>query len=73
MIDTKELLEKGIEIENKEFIPGEVIYSDSKKGLFIKTKEGIIEILEIQGENAKKMNISDYLLGNKVETGEIFK
>ena len=43
---------------------GEIIIQDSKKGLFIKAKDGIIEVLEIQGENAKKMPISDFLRGN---------
>ena len=43
---------------------GEIIIQDSKKGLFIKAKNGIIEVLEIQGENAKKMPISDFLRGN---------
>lgn len=71
--NTTNLKNRKIEIENKEFIPGEVVYSDEKKGLFINTKDGIIEVLEIQGENAKKMQINDYLRGNSIETGEIFK
>lgn len=71
--DTVNLAHRKIEIENKEFIPGEVVYSDTKKGLFINTKDGIIEVLEIQGENAKKMQINDYLRGNSIEIGEIFK
>ena len=36
---------------------------------FIKTVDGIISVLEIQGENAKKMNIKDFLRGNKIENG----
>ena len=43
---------------------GEIIIQDPKKGLFIKAKDGIIEVLEIQGENSKKMPISDFLRGN---------
>ena len=50
--------------------PGTVIVSDNKKGLYIKTKDGAISVLEIQGENAKKMNIFDFLRGNKIEIGE---
>ncbi len=52
--------------------PGTVILSDAKKGLQIKTKDGAITILEIQGENAKKMSISEFLRGNKVQVGEKF-
>lgn len=51
---------------------GTIILSDSKKGLQIKTKDGAITILEIQGENAKKMSISEFLRGNKIEVGEKF-
>ena len=40
---------------------GTVLVSDAKDGLFIKTKNGILEVIEIQGENAKRMNIKDYL------------
>ena len=52
---------------------GTVLYSNPKDGLFIKGKEGIISVIEIQGENAKKMNIKDYLLGNQVVAGSKFE
>ena len=45
----------------------------TKDGLFIKTKSGIISVLEIQGENSKKMNIFDFLRGNKIELFEVLK
>ena len=45
---------------------GEIILADSKKGLYIKAKDGIISVLEIQGENAKKMPIADFLRGTKL-------
>ena len=57
--------------ENEE--NGEVLLADSKKGLFIKSKDGIISVLEIQGENAKRMQIQDFLRGNMIERGEIFE
>ena len=53
--------------------PGTVLFSEPKKVLYIKAKEGIIKVLEIQGENAKKMNIGDFLRGNKVEAGTMFE
>jgi methionyl-tRNA formyltransferase len=45
---------------------GTVIEADCKKGLFIKAKDGIIKVLEIQGENAKRMPALDFLRGNKI-------
>ena len=68
--ELKELVEIE-KIQDKE--NGTIIVSDSKKGLYIKTKEGIIKVLEIQGENSKKMPIEDYLRGNKIEVGKILK
>lgn len=52
--------------------PGTVLLANEKKGLFIKTTDGVLSVLEIQGENAKRMNVSDFLRGNKIEIGEIF-
>ena len=50
--------------------PGEIIISDTKQGLYIKAKEGIVKVIEIQGENSKRMNVEDYLRGNKISVGE---
>lgn len=58
-------------VEDKE--EGTIIYSDSKDGLYIKAKNGIIKVLEIQGENAKRMNIQDFLRGNKIDVGQKFE
>lgn len=45
---------------------GEIILENEKQGLFIKAKDGIISVLEIQGPNGKKMPIKDFLRGNKI-------
>ena len=52
---------------------GTVLFSDDKNGLFIKANEGILQILEIQGENSKRMSINDFLRGNKIDVGSIFE
>ncbi len=52
---------------------GEVILSNEKIGLFVKANNGIISVIEIQGENAKKMNIFEFLRGNKISFGEKFE
>ena len=48
---------------------GTVIKADSKDGLYIKAKDGIIKVIENQGENAKRMNVQDYLRGINIEVG----
>ena len=53
--------------------PGTVLVSDYKSGLVIATKDGAVSVLEIQGENSKRMGISDYLRGNKILVDEKFK
>ena len=53
--------------------PGTVLVSDSKAGVVIATKDGAVSVLEIQGENSKRMGISDYLRGNKILVDEKFK
>ena len=55
--------------DNSKAENGTVIKADSKDGLYIKAKDGIIKILEIQGENARRMNIQEFLRGNNIESG----
>ena len=67
-VDILPLPTKDSNIDN-----GTVIKADSKDGLFIKAEEGIIQVLEIQGENAKRMNAQDFLRGNNIESGAKFE
>lgn len=60
-----------LEYENENC--GTVLFAHEKKGLFIKADNGIISVLEIQGENAKRMNIGDFLRGNNIAIGEKFE
>lgn len=60
-------------LEKQSLKNGTVIMSDSKQGLQIKAKDGIINVIEIQGENARKMSICDYLRGNSIEVGKVFE
>ena len=70
-IEFPELEEYSYKMKNIE--PGTVLFSDAKKGLYIKAKEGILKVLELQGENAKKMTANEFLRGNKIEAGNIFE
>ena len=55
------------------FRNGTVLVSDQRDGLFIKTKKEILSVLEIQGENAKRMSINDFLRGNQIDEFQIFE
>lgn len=73
-----ELLEKFQELEEYKYHlnkmqAGTVLFSDDKKGLFIKANDGILQVLEIQGENSKRMVVGDFLRGNPVKIGKIFE
>ena len=57
----------------KEVMPGAVLFSDSKKGLYIKGKDGIIKVIELQAENAKRMNVLEFLRGNQIIAGSLFE
>ena len=58
--------------ETEKIEPGTIISAD-KQGLWIKAKEGIIEVIEIQAENARKMPIAEFLRGTHLEKGMQFK
>lgn len=62
-----------VEANSEDTKNGTVLKSDSKDGLYIKAKDGVIKVLEIQGENAKRMNVQDFLRGNQIEVGSIFE
>lgn len=53
--------------------PGTVLFSDAKQGLWIKANGGVLKVLELQAENAKKMNTQDFLRGNALTAGSVLK
>ena len=56
-----------------EIDPGTVLYVDKKEALYIMAKDGILKILEMQGENAKRMPAPEFLRGNKIEVVDKFE
>lgn len=62
----------GLTEDMEKLANGVVVLSDSKDGLYIKTKNGILKVLEIQGENARRMPITDFLRGNTIKEFEAF-
>lgn len=45
---------------------GDILLANDKQGLFFKAMDGVIEVLEMQAENSKKMSAKDFLRGNKL-------
>lgn len=78
ILDENELMEifpelKEYSYKMKELMPGTVLFSDDKKGLFIKGQDGIISAKEVQAENSKRMNVNDFLRGNNIDAGNLFE
>ena len=53
-------------IDTKNVELGEVILANDKQGLFLKAKDAVIEVIEMQAEGSKKMNAKDFLRGNRL-------
>ena len=62
-----------IDAKKEKLNNGTVLVSNPKDGLLIKAKDGVIKVIEIQGENAKKMPTSDFLRGNKIKEFQVFE
>lgn len=50
---------------------GEVIFASSKKGVFVRTGEGILQLLEVQMENGRRMDVKNLVNGNKIKQGDM--
>lgn len=77
-IEIEKFIEKYPEFKEylyklKNIIEGTIIHLDIKEGLYVKAKESIILIKEVQAENSKKMQIQDFLRGNSLKMGETFE
>ena len=62
-----------LDVKEEKLNNGTVLVSNPKDGLLIKAKDGVIKVIEIQGENAKKMPTSDFLRGNKIKEYKVFE
>ena len=77
-IEIQKFMEEHPEFKNHidrftTMVGGTIIFSDEKKGLYVKAKDGILLIQEVQAENSRKMNIQDFLRGNPLKMGEVFE
>lgn len=55
----------------QDIMPGTILLADEKEGIFVKANDGIIEVIEVQAENAKRMKVADFLRGNRIPAGTI--
>ncbi len=62
---------EGIDIDTLK--NGEIVKANSKEGLYIKVSDGVVSVIELQGENAKKMSVFDYLRGNKILENKVLE
>ena len=67
----KVYLARPAETENGGAKPGTVVESSAKKGLFVACGEGVLELLEIQAPNARRMQAKAYLMGKKIDAGTV--
>lgn len=52
-----------------DYKPNQIVRATAKQGLHIGTSNGIVEILEMQAPNGKRMTAKSYLNGKKLEEG----
>lgn len=68
ILTNQEFVEAGLvsdqEIKNAK--NGGILLANDKQGLFFKARDAVIEVIEMQAENSKRMNAKDYLRGNKL-------
>lgn len=51
--------------------PGTVVESSARKGLFVACGDGVVEIIEMQAPNAKRMAAKAYLMGKRIDAGTL--
>lgn len=61
--------EKSYIQKNEDILPGVVVEANNKDGLHIATDDGILNIIEIQMPNSKKMLAKDYFNGHTISIG----
>lgn len=65
-----EVCEKEKTLEDE--VPGTVIAVD-KEALYVRTGENVLKITQVQLEGKKRMSVKEFLLGCRIEAGEILR
>ena len=53
--------------------PGEILSAQSRDGLVVATGNGALRLREIQLEGKRRLSASEFLLGNPISTGSVFR
>lgn len=61
----------NIIINKDNVIIGTVVCANTTDGLWVKTRDGVIEIVTLQAEGKRAMSAKDYLRGNPIEVGTV--
>ena len=64
-------LTEGLDAEFQNAVPGECVIADSRRGLFVKCGEGVIEVAELQFAGSRRMEAKAALNSHKL-LGRIF-
>ena len=62
--------EKVGNIDISKFTDGQVIFADDKNGLVVKCKDGALRLCIIQLEGKKRMNDTDFVIGQRINYAE---
>lgn len=62
--------EKVGNIDISKFTDGQVIFADNKNGLVVKCKDGALRLCIIQLEGKKRMNDTDFVIGQRINLAE---
>lgn len=62
--------EKVGNIDISKFTDGQVIFDDNKNGLVVKCKDGALRLCIIQLEGKKRMNDTDFVIGQRINYAE---
>ena len=62
--------EKVGNIDISKFTDGQVMFADSKNGLIVKCKDGALRLCIIQLEGKKRMNDTDFVIGQRINYAE---
>ncbi len=62
---------EGLDITEDNYKAGQIVKANKKDGLIVKCGKGYLQILVLQNEGSKRLNIKDYLNGNALEEKQI--
>ena len=58
-------------LETNEINPGTILKFD-KNGFYVKTGDGVLEVIELQLDSSRKMNVQEFAAGHNLTVGETF-